>query len=159
MQDMLPFPNLMGNTADEKLAQLNNYLIQFKETLEFILANISVENLSQDLVNKLNTLGANIEKSNEERNDQIGQVSKNTLTISDVMNSASFKSELDKVTPKEYLVSAEQTRVSEEPEGINLYAITNESGNVKIFKVKNGKTPNVEFLVNFETGNLDYITS
>lgn len=159
MQDMLPFPNLMGKDADEKLAQLNNYLIQFKETLEFVLTNISIENLSQDLVNKLNTLGADIEKSNEDRDDQIGQVTKRALTISDVMNSNSFHLALDSVTPKKYLVSAKQTQVSEEPEGLNIYVITNESGEVEQFTVKNGKTPKVDFTINFETGNLEYITS
>ena len=89
--DMLPFPRNMGNTPEEKVADLYNYLIQFKETLEFILANISIENLSPDLVNKLNELGANIEKSNEDRENEISQVSNKTLTISDVCESSLLK--------------------------------------------------------------------
>lgn len=87
MMDMLPFPRIMGNTTEEKMADLLNYLIQFKETLEFILANISTENLSPDLVNKLNELGADIEKSNEDRESEISQVSNNSVTIFDVCES------------------------------------------------------------------------
>ena len=87
MMDMLPFPRIMGNTTEEKMADLLNYLIQFKETLEFTLTNISTENLSPDLVNKLNELGADIEKSKEERESEISQVSNNTVTISDVCES------------------------------------------------------------------------
>lgn len=92
MYDMLPFPNLNGQTTEEQVAQINNYLIQFKETLEFILTNISTENLSQDLVERLNTLGADIVKSVEERDDQMMQVASNSITVSDVINSPAFSS-------------------------------------------------------------------
>lgn len=95
MYDMLPFPNLSGGTAEEQVAQINNYLIQFKETLEFVLANISIDNLSQDLVDKLNTLGADLEKSIEDRDDQIQQVSVKTLSVSDVINSSAFQLALE----------------------------------------------------------------
>ena len=159
MYDMLPFPNINGVNVEEQVAQLNNYLIQFKETLEFILTNISVDNLSSELVDKLNSLGADIEQSVEDRDDQIQQVSNNALTVSDVINSTSFKNELQKVTPSKYLVSAEQIQISNEPNGINIYAIEDESGELKEFIIKNGKTPNVDFSVNFNTGNLEYITS
>lgn len=89
--DMLPFPRIMGNTTEEKIADLLNYLIQFKETLEFALTNISTDNLSPDLVKKLNELGADIEKSNEDRENELTQVSNNALTISDVCSSALVK--------------------------------------------------------------------
>lgn len=159
MYDMLPFPNIAATTAEELTTQINNYLIQFKETLEFALTNISTDNLSQDLVDRLNEMGANIEKSIEERDEQIGQVSNKNLTVSDVLNSEAFSLALDNVTPKKYLVSAEQIQISEEPNGINIYAIEDESGEIKEFIVKNGKMPNVEFSVNFDTGNLEYTTS
>ena len=90
MYDMLPFPNVNAATPEEQVAQINDFLIQFKETLEFILTNISVENLSQDLVDKLNRLGAEIEQSVEDRDDQIQQVSNKAITVSDVINSPSF---------------------------------------------------------------------
>lgn len=155
MYDILPFPNIVAGSVEEQTAQINNYLIQLKETLEFVLTNISIENLSQDLIVRLNTLGADIQKSNEDREDQLQQVSNKTLSVSDVINSAAFKAAL----PQNYLVSAEQIQTSEESEGINIYAIEDESGEIKQFTVKNGKTPNVEFSVNFNTGNLDYTTS
>lgn len=91
MYDMLPFPNFNGKEPDEKIVQITNYLVQFKETLEFILTNISTDNLSQDLVNQLNTLGADLEKSIEDRDDHIQQVSAKALTVSDVINSYAFK--------------------------------------------------------------------
>jgi hypothetical protein len=159
MYDMLPFPTINARNTEEQVAQINNYLIQFKESLEFILTNISTENLSQDLIIKLNTLGADIEKSNEDRDDQIQQMSNKTLTVSDVINSIAFRLALENVTPKQYLVSAEQLQVSNEPDGINIYAIKDSSGKTKNLQVKNGSTPNVNFSVNFETGNLEYTTS
>ncbi len=160
MYDMFQFPNINAKTIEEQSAQINNYLIQFKENLEFILTNISTDNLSQDLIVKLNTLGADIEKSIEDRDDQIQQVAAiKSLTVSDVINSESFKAALNGVTPSKYLVSAEQIKTSEEPEGINIYAIEDASGKITQFTVKNGKTPNVDFTVNFDTGNLEYTTS
>ena len=163
MYDMLPFPNINAKDTEEQVAQINNYLIQFKETLEFILSNISIDNLSQDLISKLNTMGADIQKSIEDRDDHLQQISNiksnNGLTVSDVINSAAFGEALKKAGPTEYLVSAEQTQTSDEPGGINLYAIKNESGTIETFTVKNGKTPIVEFSVNFGTGNLEYTTT
>ena len=91
MVDMLPFPRVMGDTPEKQIAELVNYLIHFKETLEFALMNISTENLSQDLITTLNDLGANIEQSNLDREDEITQMSNNALTISDVCNSDVFK--------------------------------------------------------------------
>lgn len=88
---MLPFPRVSGNTPEEQIVSLVNYLTQFKETLEFAIMNISTENLSPELVNKLNELGAGIEKSKEEREDEVAQISTKTLTISDVCNSDMFK--------------------------------------------------------------------
>ena len=91
MFDMFSFPSMPKGTPEEQVAELVNYLIQFKETLEFALNNISIDNLSPDLVNKLNELGAGIEKSNEDREDELTQVAVNGLTVSDVCNSDLFK--------------------------------------------------------------------
>ena len=96
MYDMLPFPNINATNAKEQVLQINDFLINFKEALEFILTNISTDNLSQDLIDKLNTLGANIEKSIEDRDDQIQQVSNQAITVSDVMNSPTFHLALKK---------------------------------------------------------------
>ena len=92
MVDMLPFPRIMGDTPEKQIGELINYLVQFKETLEFALMNISTENLSPDLVNKLNELGADIERSHSERESELAQISHgNSLTIFDVLNSEAFK--------------------------------------------------------------------
>lgn len=155
MYDMLPFPNFIGKTTEEQVSQITNYLIQFKETLEFILTNISTDNLSQDLVNQLNTLGADIQKSVDDREEEIQQMSNKTLSVSDVLNSSAFKA----AVPQQYLVSATQIQTSEEDGGINLYVIKDKNGTVETFTVRNGQTPNVEFSVNFDTGHLEYTTS
>ena len=162
MYDMLPFPHFTASTVEEQTAQISNYLIQFKETLEFILTNISAENLSTELVDKLNNLGAEIEKTTEETTEQIQQVSNKSVTVSDVINSQAFKSALENSGPQEYLVSAEQIQTSQDSGGINIYAIEDASGKMSQFTVKNGEkgdTPNVAFSINFNTGNLEYTTS
>lgn len=92
MVDILPFPRIMGNTPEKQIAELINYLVQVKETLEFTLMNISTDNLSADLVERLNSLGADIKMSNKNREEEIAQVSVKTLTVSDVCNSDVFKS-------------------------------------------------------------------
>ncbi len=93
MIDMFSFPTDTGSNTDERIANIINYLIQFKETLEFALTNISVENLAPDLVNQLNELGANIEQSKTERENELAQISgKSSLTVFDVINSEAFKS-------------------------------------------------------------------
>lgn len=96
MYDMLPFPRINGKTSEEQIAEINHYLIQFKETLEFILTNISTDNLSNELINHLNALGAEIEKRTTDTEEQMQQVSNKTLTVSDVINSEAFKMALDK---------------------------------------------------------------
>ena len=157
MYDILPFPNITGATPEEQLGQINSYLIQFKETLEFALASISTDNLASDLIDKLNALGANIEKSDEERNDQIQQITRKTLSVSDVINSQMFIKALQGVKddiPKEYLVSAKQIETSDEPGGINIYGITGADGQETQLTVRNGKTP--ELKINYETGELEY---
>ena len=93
---MFPFPRLTGQTSEQQITDLVNYLIQFKETLEFAFMNISKDNLSPELVNQLNELGANIEKSNADREEEVAQLSKfSSITVSDVCNSPLFKNEID----------------------------------------------------------------
>ena len=95
MMDMFSFPRITEDTPEKQILELVNYLIQFKETLEFNLMNISTENLSPELINKLNELGANIKKNAEDREEAIAQLSKNNvLSIYDVLNSELFKSEV-----------------------------------------------------------------
>ena len=154
MYDMLPFPNINATNIEELSFQTNNYLIQFKETLEFILTNIGADNLSQDLMEKLNSLGAEIEKTIEENDDQFQQVAGNTLTLADVINSSAFKTSLEGATPKNYIKSVERV-----DEGLKVNAIEDGSADVKQYTIKDGKTPKVEINVNIETGNLEYTIS
>ena len=97
MYDMLPFPNITATKPEEQVEQINNYLIQFKETLEFILMNISMDNLSKDLADKITSLGSSIEKSSVERADEIQQVTNKMggSSVSDIINSPLFQTELD----------------------------------------------------------------
>jgi hypothetical protein len=92
MLDILPFLRLTTRTPEEQIGEIADYLMQIKEALEFALGNISTENLSPDLVNKLNSLGAEIESSKNSREEELVQVSNKTITVSDVCGSSVFKS-------------------------------------------------------------------
>lgn len=100
MVDMFPFLRLTGNTTEEKIASIADYLVQFKETLEYAINDISIDNLSPELINKLNELGANIEKNKSASEEEIAQVSVNTLTINDVVESEQFKTAIKNETSK-----------------------------------------------------------
>lgn len=91
MFDIFEYPNISSENMKELSKQINDYLTQFKETLEFALMNINTDNLSADLVAKLNSLGADIENTKKEQEDQIQQVSNKSLSVSDVINSEPFK--------------------------------------------------------------------
>lgn len=168
MYDILPFPNITATNAEEQVAQINNYLIQFKETLEFVLMNISVENLSPELKKELIALGANIELNNVEHNEQMQQIASKTLTVSDVLNSTEFGAfedgmreyvdKGDETTKKyadqneqdakdyadklveglDYIVAGEQTEISTEDGGLNVYTFTTAKGETSLFEVRNG---------------------
>jgi hypothetical protein len=151
MYDMLPFPNLNATSIEELSFQTNNYLIQFKETLEFILTNIGPDNLSSDLVEMLNSLGAEVEKTIEETDEQFQQVAGKTITVADVINSPAFKEAMeDATTPDKYLES-----VKEVDGGFIIYAVEDEK--VKPYNINT--VPVVDFSINFETGELEYTTS
>ena len=92
-------PHITATRPEEQVAQVKDYLFQLKEELEFILTNISVDNLSQDLVEKLNSLGADIEKNNEEKEEQLQKINNNSVTVYDVLNSSAFNSVLESKIP------------------------------------------------------------
>ena len=148
MYDMLPFPPVASGDTKEQVTQLYNYLVQFKEGLEFILSNISTDNLSPELVNRLNELGADISKGKEEREDQILQAANRAKKHAETL-----------VENMQYIVSGEQTTVSTEDGGVNVYTFMDSKGEKSTFEVRNGNTPAVTFEVNFETGELEYTTS
>jgi hypothetical protein len=91
MFDMFEYPTITSTNPSDQIRELQNYLVQFKETLEFILTNISTDNLSPELVAKLNDLGANIESNKAENEDMVQQITNRSITVSDVINSPLFK--------------------------------------------------------------------
>ena len=91
MFDVLPFPNIVGRTPEEQIEQMNSYLIQLKETLEFVLMDISVDNLSDELRKTLEGLGANMESAKKEQDEVNQQIVKRALTVDDVTSSAAFE--------------------------------------------------------------------
>lgn len=158
MYDILPFPNITATETKEQVEQINNYLIQFKEILEFILTNISADNLSPELRNQLNSLGTEIETSKEKQEDVTQQLSHKTLTVSDVINSQLFKNAI----PSDYISSGKQTYTSTEDNGENVFTFTNANGTQSNFVCRNGSKgnpPNVTFTVDYNTGELKYTSS
>ena len=99
MFDILPFPHITATEEKEQLNQIKEYLFLFKEELEFILSNLNEDNLSQTLVDKLNSLGADIEKNINENNEQIEQIGSRTVTVSDIINSTAFELALEREIP------------------------------------------------------------
>jgi hypothetical protein len=97
MLEIIPIPNLTATDALALSKQMNNYLLRLKEVLEFELSSISTDNLAPELRRKLDALGANIKTINEVREDEMKQVSSNSLTIEDVLNSSLFKAELQSI--------------------------------------------------------------
>ena len=102
MNDMFSFPTVRGNTPEEQINELVNYLIQFKETLEFALDIISTENLSPELIDKLNGLGTNTDKMTSVREEELAQISVKelNLTVNDVVNSPAFKESVNNEVSK-----------------------------------------------------------
>lgn len=91
MVDIFPFPSITEKTPEKQIGEIVNYLTQFKETLEFAITNISTDNLSTELIGKLNELGADIEKNEDDRKEETAQISNKFITVSDVCNSEIFK--------------------------------------------------------------------
>lgn len=166
MYDMLPFPNITATDAKEQASQINNYLIQFKETLEFILMNISVDNLSQDLINKLNDLGAEVKKSQTTMEEEVQQVSKKAITASDVVNSAVYQADMNaREAQIQENIQAVSDRILTIPEIINSdeYQADMDAMEAEIQKNVETKVPTasdvvnaMDLRVNYDTGHLEY---
>ena len=178
MYDMLPFPNITATDAKEQVAQINNYLIQLKEELEFILTNISADNLSPELLSQIIGLGAEVKTTKEEQEDATQQITQKMITVSDVVNSQMFKeatiggvkvngTQLERdgdrnvnvPVPTDYIKDGSQTTTSNESGGLNVFTFYNANGERKTFEVRNGDIPTIDLSVNFETGNLEYTSS
>lgn len=79
MVDMLPFLRTSGSTTEQQLAEVISYLLQFKETLEFVLTNISFDNFSPDVKETLDKLAEIIANNNAEKEDEFEQFIKNNV--------------------------------------------------------------------------------
>lgn len=184
MYDILPFPNITATDAKEQMSQINNYLIQLKEELEFILTNISADNLSPELLSQIRSLGADVKTTREEQVDATQQITQRMVSVSDVVDSQLFKdstisgvkvngTQLAKdaernVTvpvPTDYIKGGSQTTTSSESGGLNVFTFQNANGTSKTFEVRNGikgdkgDTPTINLSVNFANGNLEYTSS
>lgn len=141
MFDILPFPNITGETPEEQLEQMNSYLIQLKEELEFILTRISVDNLSEDFRRQLASLGADISTNKTEQEVITQQIINRSISVDDVVDSTALENKLKDVRndiPTSYMVTA-----NDSDEGIVFE--TADDGD-KILKIE----------VDTETGYLNY---
>lgn len=132
MYDILPFPNITGENPAEQLEQINSYLIQLKEELEFILTRISVDNLSEDLRRQLASLGADITTNKTEQEVVTQQIINRSLTVDDVVSSAAFENAVNDAVPT----------FSDSNDGI----VIESEGSKQVLKIT----------VDYETGYLNY---
>ena len=100
MYDALPFPHITAKDTKEQIKQIIDYLLFFRETLEFILMNISADNLSSDLLNKLNRFDEEIESLKKLEETVIQQVSNKTITASEVIESEEYKASVKELEDK-----------------------------------------------------------
>ena len=100
MFDILPFPNITAKEPEERISQVIDYLLQFKEDLEFILTNLSTENLSPELQAKIASVRSSTEVFTEEQSEQLGQMkgSGGGISVSDVLTSPAFIAYAESVT-------------------------------------------------------------
>lgn len=163
MFDILPFPNITAKDPEERIGQVVDYLLQFKEDLEFILTNLTTENLSPELQAKIASVKSSTDVFTAEQTEQLSQMKGSSggggggISVSDVLNSAAFKAyaagvteyadkskeDANKYTDKmleefDCIVSGEQTATSEESGGLNVFTFTDNEGNTSAFEVRNG---------------------
>lgn len=100
MIDVLPFPHITAKDTQEQIKQINEYLVYFKESLEFILMNISEDNLSSELLIKLNRFNDEIETLKAVEENVIQQVSNKTITATEVIESEEYKASIKELEEK-----------------------------------------------------------
>ena len=83
MVDLLPYPNINAKDAETQAKQINNYLIQLKEAIEFTLGSMSAENKSVS-----EALAKSLIESNAERENEITQKVSNGNLVSEINQSA-----------------------------------------------------------------------
>ena len=83
MLDMFPYPNINANDVETIKKQINNYLINLKESLEFEFMKLSSENVSNR-----NSIESVINEMNTQNDDQMSQVSSRVISSSSDVKSA-----------------------------------------------------------------------
>ena len=162
MYDILPFPNITGENPAEQLEQINSYLIQLKEELEFILTRISVDNLSEDLRRQLASLGADITTNKTEQEVVTQQIINRALTVDDVVSSTAFENALKGVEnkiPTDYVNSKElEDSVNNVVDAIptRFIVTANDSDDGIVFHTANEGNKILKITVDYETGYLNY---
>lgn len=162
MYDILPFPNITGENPAEQLEQINSYLIQLKEELEFILTRISVDNLSEDLRRQLASLGADISTNRTEQEVVTQQIINRALTVDDVISSAAFENALKGVEekiPTDYVDSKElKDSVKGVTEAIptKFIVTASDSDDGIVFQTASEGDKILKITVDYETGYLNY---
>ena len=91
MRDLLPFPMIRGKLPETQVEELVTYLVRLKEELEFILSNISEDNLSEGLKKRLNSLGESIGANTAKSEDELLQVTSKIMSVRDIVGSDVFK--------------------------------------------------------------------
>ena len=91
MRDLLPFPMIRGKLPETQVEELVTYLVRLKEELEFILSNISEDNLSEGLKKRLNSLGESIGANTAKSEDELLQVTSKIMSVRDIVGTDVFK--------------------------------------------------------------------
>lgn len=97
MFNELPFPHITATDAKEQIKQLNDYLVYFKESLEFILMNISADNFSQELLDRLDALGVDIRTTNANKEEETQQITNRFITVDDVISSQKYQDDKEEL--------------------------------------------------------------
>lgn len=103
MENLLPFPHFIAGDTANRLKQMEDYLYQFRESLELALTDIGPANFSAAFRTELSALGLqmkDMETNAEERQQRVEQVSNGQITVSDVLNSEAYKASIRAVKSK-----------------------------------------------------------
>lgn len=100
MFNELPFPHITATDAKEQIKQMNDYLVYFKESLEFILMNISADNFSPELLDRLDALGVDIRTTNANKEEETQQITNRFITVDDVLSSQKYQDDKNALETK-----------------------------------------------------------
>ena len=74
MFEFFPVIDLKGKTSAQKIDEIEQYLTRLRAELENILGNISAENLSPTLLNRIENLENTVKSESEEIKETIAQL-------------------------------------------------------------------------------------